>query len=142
MSLTIKRIQEIVARSFSTTLIDLLSDRRDKQISAIRHTAMLMARRHTKCSLPRIGRAFQRDHTSIMNGCRRAEQRIKYSAVMAAKVAEIEEAISAEAIGCRRPSETAEEALHGMVSALSALAEAKPERFMDLAKPLLTEAYR
>lgn len=57
---------------------------RKRPLVLARHAAMLVARHGTDKSLPQIGRAFRRDHTSVIHGLRaatiRAEDRAEYRA--------------------------------------------------------------
>lgn len=70
----IHRIQAIVCREFGVTMIEMRSRRRNKTIIAPRHIAMWICRRLTLASLPTIGFHFgNRDHTTIIHGCRNAE---------------------------------------------------------------------
>lgn len=52
---------------------DIMSERRQQDIVRARHAAMYAMRELTGYSLPQIGRAFKRDHTTIIHACRRVE---------------------------------------------------------------------
>ena len=55
----------------------LLGPRRTRDIAWARHLVMLVAR--DECpwlSFPHIGRMINRDHTTVMSGCKAAERRI------------------------------------------------------------------
>jgi chromosomal replication initiator protein len=70
------RIQPVisaVAKYYGVTIGDMVSFRRTDEIVRPRHVAMYLARQLTKHSLPRIGRALERDHTSVLHACRRIE---------------------------------------------------------------------
>jgi chromosomal replication initiator protein len=72
---TIQSIQEMVARRFGVTTLDLISRRQGIAIARPRHLAMWIARYTTLCSLAEIGRAFGgRDHTTVLNAIARADQ--------------------------------------------------------------------
>lgn len=63
---TIAGIQRATAEHYGVTLVDLIGQRRTKDIIRPRHVAMYLARTMTTCSLPLIGRRFDgRDHSSI-----------------------------------------------------------------------------
>lgn len=61
-------IMQSVCRYFGISLDELLSKSRTKPIVYPRQIAMYLARTHTSLSYPDLGRAFKRDHSTIMNG--------------------------------------------------------------------------
>ena len=69
---TMKSIQERVCAKFQITLEAMLSDRRDRQITDPRALAMWLCR-EAHYTFPQIGRAFNRDHTSILLACRKVD---------------------------------------------------------------------
>ena len=70
-----------VAAEHGFTMAQMLGTRRHPDIVAARHEAMLRVHEALKdMSLPQIGRAFGRDHTSVINGIRRAKERRKAAA--------------------------------------------------------------
>jgi hypothetical protein len=72
--ITVRRVLEVTARHFGTTVDSLLSERRMQSLSRPRQIAMFVARKVTGRSLPFIGRRMgDRDHTTILRG-RRAVQ--------------------------------------------------------------------
>ncbi len=72
---TIREIQIAVGARFGVTLIDLLSDRRDRPTAKARQVAMWLARHATLHSLPEIGRHFgRRDHTTVMHAVGRVNE--------------------------------------------------------------------
>jgi chromosomal replication initiator protein len=92
--ISIAEIQHAVAAAFSLTRADLLSRSREQRIACARHVAMYLSRELARgkdrspgspnnlpASYPRIGMAFDRDHTSVMHACNsigrryRADQR-------------------------------------------------------------------
>jgi chromosomal replication initiation ATPase DnaA len=66
-----------VAKETGLTVALLVGDRRSRPIAAARHYAFWRAARETGASLAAIGRMFgERDHTTILHGIRRHEERI------------------------------------------------------------------
>lgn len=63
------------ARAYGMTEDDLTGPRRSRRYAWPRHIAMMVARHHTCRSWDRIGKVFNRDHSSIIHGVRRATQR-------------------------------------------------------------------
>ncbi len=74
--LSIAEIIADVAKQTGLTVAMLTGDRRSKPIVAARHLAYWRAARETGASLAAIGRVFgDRDHTTIIHGIRKHEQR-------------------------------------------------------------------
>lgn len=69
---TIAELQERVAAQYGFRRADLLGPCRHKSVFA-RHTAMYLARTLTRASLPEIGEAFERNHTTVMAAVRKIE---------------------------------------------------------------------
>jgi chromosomal replication initiator protein len=65
--LTIARIQQVVADYYGISVQDMKSKRRDKHIVFPRQVAMYLIREETPSSLPVIGQAFGRDHTTALH---------------------------------------------------------------------------
>ena len=85
--ITITDIQTLVAARMGVTVLDILSDRQTKAAVRPRHIAMWLARHTTTYSLPAIGLAFgNRDHTTIMNGVARTDERMSADPALAADV--------------------------------------------------------
>lgn len=64
-----------VARKHGLTVGEVLSDQRSQRVVRPRQEAMWRASKETLLSLPAIGRAFKKDHTTVMHGIRRHERR-------------------------------------------------------------------
>lgn len=74
---SIRSIQCATCEAFGVSLEDVLGRKRSTRITWPRHVAMYLARQLTDRTLPAIGREFgDRDHTTVMNACRRTEKRI------------------------------------------------------------------
>lgn len=77
MTLLIQRAIGAVAHEFGVDVEDLLSHRRGAALT-YRQIGYYLARHTTRATYPQIGRAFgNRDHTTIMYGVARAEQRMR-----------------------------------------------------------------
>ena len=73
---SITEIIAAVAVETGLTVAMLVGDRRSRPIVAARHLAYWRVARETGASLAAIGRAFgDRDHTTIIHGIRKHEQR-------------------------------------------------------------------
>lgn len=76
MPRSIRKIITEVATKHGFTFLDVISPRRAVPIVAARHEAMWRARHETPHSLPRIGTAFNRDHTTVMHAISMHEKRM------------------------------------------------------------------
>ena len=64
----IKRIQLAVCKRFDITMSELLSSRRYRKVSLVRHVAVMLCYSLTQHSYPFIGRFFgERDHTTMLH---------------------------------------------------------------------------
>jgi chromosomal replication initiator protein len=73
---TVREIQEQTCAAFGVSMEDLLSTSRAQPVAWPRQVAMYLARELTDATLPAIGRAFGKNHTTVMHACRRTAERI------------------------------------------------------------------
>ena len=77
-NLTVKRIQDEVAKHYHLSISDLIGPKRPKEIAFARQIAMYLVREMLGTSLPAIGNAFGgRDHTTVMYACKQIADRMK-----------------------------------------------------------------
>jgi len=69
-------IRDFIAVQFKVSVADLKSKSRKKAISFPRQTAMYLARKYTEGSLADIGKAFNRDHSTVVHAVRVITQKI------------------------------------------------------------------
>ena len=69
----LSEIQYAVCGHYQITLSDLKSNRRERRIARPRQLAMYLAKTLTPLSLPDIGQAFGRDHTTVIHAVRTIE---------------------------------------------------------------------
>jgi hypothetical protein len=75
---TVKNIQNIVANHFDITVMDMVSQRRTKNLILPRHVALYLAKELTEFSYPVIGRYFGgRDHSTIIHAVGKIEARME-----------------------------------------------------------------
>jgi len=87
---TIQEIQQQVCAAYGVSLIELLSQRRQRAIIEPRWVAIWLCRETTGHSLPAIGRAFGgRDHTTVMHALQRVDGRMLADAAFAARVQQL-----------------------------------------------------
>jgi hypothetical protein len=73
-----KRIAIDVARKHGVSFLDLISPRRSQTIVVARHECFWRCRNETTMSLPQIGKRFGgRDHTTVLHGVKKHEQRLR-----------------------------------------------------------------
>ena len=72
----------------------LRGDSRKKEIAMARHVAVYLTREMTGLSLPRIGDAFGRDHSTIINSCEKVGKLLESNAATKAAVADLRKIIA------------------------------------------------
>jgi chromosomal replication initiator protein len=79
---TIDNIKRTVANYYNIRVSDLNSPRRTRSLARPRQVAMALAKELTQHSLPEIGEAFGKDHTTVLHACRKIaelrEGEVKY----------------------------------------------------------------
>jgi chromosomal replication initiator protein len=83
---TVEEIQAVTCDAFGVTLEEMRSPSRAAKIAWARQVAMYLARELTDDTLPAIGKAFGRNHTTVLHACKRtavrmASDRSAYEAV-------------------------------------------------------------
>jgi len=71
---SVDNIQKIVAKYYKIRVSDMASKRRNRSIARPRQIAMALSKDLTNLSLPEIGEAFERDHTTVLHACRKVSQ--------------------------------------------------------------------
>ena len=87
--ITVRDIQLTVARNFGVDPKEFFSSCRAHDVTGPRQIAMMLSREYTKHSLPRLGKWFDRDHTTVLHGVREAKKRVESDPELAAKVQSI-----------------------------------------------------
>jgi chromosomal replication initiator protein len=80
-------IQAAVCERFHIARLEMTSRRRGKAVARPRQVAMYLARELTPLSMPEIGRAFARDHTTVLHACRTVEAIMAHDRVFASAIA-------------------------------------------------------
>jgi len=84
--ITLKEIQYAVCGHYQIGLTELKSVRRERRIARPRQLAMYLAKTLTPTSLPEIGQAFDRDHTTVMHAVKTIENLLIRDKALAADV--------------------------------------------------------
>jgi chromosomal replication initiation ATPase DnaA len=66
---SVARVMDLVAERYGVTRADLLEPGRTQPATTARQVAMRLVREMTGKSYPEIGRAFRRDHTTVIHAC-------------------------------------------------------------------------
>jgi chromosomal replication initiation ATPase DnaA len=66
---SVTRVMDVVAERYGITRAALLGPGRTQPATTARQVAMRLVRELTGKSYPEIGRAFQRDHTTVIHAC-------------------------------------------------------------------------
>src|SRR5262249_53237028 len=82
----IAAIMKCVCAAFGVTEKELLGPSRLRRVLLPRQVAMYLTRERSGLSLPRIGAAFGRDHTTVLHACRKVEETIAGDEQLAATV--------------------------------------------------------
>jgi chromosomal replication initiator protein len=78
-----------VAAAFGVTERELRGATRLRGVLRPRQVAMYLVRELTGLSLPRIGAAFARDHTTVLHACRKVEEELEGDATLARQVSDL-----------------------------------------------------
>jgi len=73
---TVEEIQATTCDAFGVTLDEMRSSSRVAKVAWARQVAMYLARELTDDTLPAIGRAFGRNHTTVLHACKRTADRM------------------------------------------------------------------
>ena len=87
-------IIDSVAGYYGLSADVLRGDSRKKEIAMARHVAVYLTREMTGLSLPRIGDAFGRDHSTIINSCDKVAKMLDTSQEMKASIADLKKIIT------------------------------------------------
>ncbi len=89
-NITMRQIQEAVAKHFHIDFKDMQSKKRTDAIAFPRQIAMYLSRSLTEYSLPEIGAAFGgRDHTTVMYACEKISKKMNVDPFFAALINKI-----------------------------------------------------
>ena len=83
-----------VAEYYGLSAAQVRGDSRKKEIAQARHMAVYLTREMTGLSLPRIGDAFGRDHSTIINSCDKITKQLASSAEAKAAVTDLKKIIT------------------------------------------------
>ena len=87
-------IIDCVAEYYGLSAAQVRGDSRKKEIAQARHMAVYLTREMTGLSLPRIGDAFGRDHSTIINSCDKITKQLASSAEAKAAVTDLKKIIT------------------------------------------------
>ena len=89
-NISIENIKKVIAEDFNISVKDLIGSKRTNLISYARHIAFYITRNLTELSLSDIGNEFGgRDHSSVINGIKKIEDKIKIDSILNQKIQQI-----------------------------------------------------
>lgn len=91
--LTLERIIEVTAQKSGLLVEDLLGKKRSEPISQARQIAMYLCRELTGYSLPQIGDAFQRNHSTVVHACNKVIADMNDDPMFRARIEKIRKAL-------------------------------------------------
>lgn len=91
--ITCELIQQAVAEYYGVSVQDIVGQKRKREIALPRQVAIYLTREMTEMSLPRIGDAFKRDHSTIMHSCDKIAEMAKTTSEMASTIDDLKKSI-------------------------------------------------
>ena len=89
-NISIENIKKVIAEDFNISVKDLIGSKRTNLISYARHIAFYITRNLTELSLSDIGNEFGgRDHSSVINGIKKIEDKIKIDSILNQKIQQL-----------------------------------------------------
>ena len=88
-------LQRVVAEVFGLHRNDLMARCRTKKVTFPRQVAMYLARKLTGASFPQIGRAFNRDHATVLHAYRRVKESLRQNTALVDALARLTERLRA-----------------------------------------------
>ncbi|PQV63787.1 chromosomal replication initiator protein DnaA [Abditibacterium utsteinense] len=85
----VETIIEVVAEHFKIAVGDLLGKKRNKEIVMPRQVAMYLAREMASMSYPDIGRAFDRDYTTVIHSYEKVKGELKRDSSLRGTISEV-----------------------------------------------------
>ncbi len=85
----VSTIVKRVAAAFGVNEKEMLGTSRLRGVLRPRQVAIYLVRELTGLSLPRIGAAFDRDHTTVLHACRKVEEELTSDVALAKRVSEL-----------------------------------------------------
>ncbi len=85
----VQTVIEVVAEHFQIAVADLLGKKRNKEIVMPRQVAMYLAREMGNMSYPDIGRAFDRDYTTVIHSYEKVKGELKRDSSLRGAISEI-----------------------------------------------------
>lgn len=124
-------IQERVAREFGVTRDELYSSKRCRRVARPRQLAMYLASRLTHQSLPMIGRAFGKDHTTVMHAINVIERLMVDDPAWAVNVRRLHEELQKDIGDLRGIDRTIDELVETLRIRLKLAARRDPETLVE-----------
>lgn len=85
-SISIDRIKKVAADFYQISIPDIMSHRSHAFIVRARHVAMYLAKEMTSASFPKIGRSFNRHHSTVLVAVAKIAEWLKVDTELAAEI--------------------------------------------------------
>ena len=92
-TVTVEKILDVVTRKYGVTVDELKSKAKSSHITNPRQICMDILRKKTDLSLLKIGRIFNRDHSTVIPSVEKIEKEIKCNSLFEIEIKEIIEEI-------------------------------------------------
>jgi chromosomal replication initiator protein len=89
VKVSVETIIDVVAEHYRTPVGDLLGKKRNKEIVTPRQVAMFLAREMGNMSYPDIGRAFDRDYTTVIHSYEKIKAELKKDSALRGTISEL-----------------------------------------------------
>jgi len=89
LKIDVETIIKVVSEHFKMPVVDILGKKRNKEIVMPRQVAMFLAREMGQMSYPDIGRAFERDYTTVIHSYEKIKTELKKDSGLKNTISEI-----------------------------------------------------
>ena len=94
LEVTIDKIFAAVVKKYNVPREEITGKKRAKEIMTPRHISIYLIREITELSLPRIGKIFDRDHSTMLSSCEWVQKKIIHDPLFAADLELLRKEIS------------------------------------------------
>lgn len=89
INVTVEKILETVSKKYGISVDEIKSKKKTSNVSNARQIAMYILRKITELSLPKIGRIFARDHSTVISSINKVDNEIKCNSLYEIEVNEL-----------------------------------------------------
>ncbi len=89
VNVTIEKVLEIVSKKYGVSEDEIRSKKKTNSVANARQIAMHVLRKTTELSLPKIGKIFNRDHSTVLSSINKVENEIKCNSLFEIEINEL-----------------------------------------------------